>query len=52
MTDLHDLKSKFRIMIDKIKKKKMISPETEELFWLFFLAGYRENGGEVPLIPT
>jgi hypothetical protein len=46
MKDLSDLKTKFRIIIDKIKKKKQISLEIEELCWLFFLAGYKSNEGE------
>lgn len=50
MIDISDLKTKFRIIMDKIKLKKQVSPETEELCWLFFLSGYRENGGEASLI--
>lgn len=50
MTDLSDLKTKFRIIIDKIKRKKQISQETEGLCFLFYLAGYKEGSGETPLI--
>jgi hypothetical protein len=49
MDDLDYLKSRFRIFIDKIKKKKQVSQDTEDLCWLFFLAGYK-SGGESSLV--
>ncbi len=50
MTDINDLKNKFRILMDKIKRKKQITKDTEDLCFLFFLSGYKEGGGESPMI--
>jgi hypothetical protein len=52
MTDLSDLKTDFRILMDKLKKKKNIDKTTEELCWLFFLEGYKSDKGETNLIST
>lgn len=50
MTDTDYLKTKFRIIMDKVKLKKQVSKETEDLCWLFFLAGYKSNEGEASQI--
>ena len=49
MTDTDYLKTKFRIIMDKLKLKKQINQDTEELCWLFFLAGYKSDGKKVDI---
>lgn len=48
MTDITYLKSVFRILIDKVKLKKQINKEIEDLCFAFFLSGFK-YGSQQPL---
>ena len=46
MTDINEAKRQFRILIERLKKKKPITAETEQLCYAFFLEGWKLNEGE------